>query len=76
VPASKKSLCDFNIVVNGEPKSVEPGTTLSSLLLGLELSLDRVAVEHNRQIAAQTAWEATELLPGDQLEIVQFVGGG
>ena len=43
---------------------------------GLDLPLDRVAVEYNRRIAARTVWEATELLPGDQLEIVQFVGGG
>jgi sulfur carrier protein len=75
VPGSE-ILCDISIAVNGEPKSVEPGTTLSSLLVGLGLSLDRVAVEHNREIAAQRTWEATELLAGDQLEIVQFVGGG
>jgi len=75
VPGSEE-LCDFSIVVNGEPRSVEPGTTLTGLLAGLDLPLDRVAVEYNRCIAARTAWEATELLPGDQLEIVQFVGGG
>lgn len=74
--SGSKELRDFSIVVNGEPRSVEPGTTLTNLLARLDLPLDRVAVEHNRRIAARTAWEATELLPGDQLEIVQFVGGG
>ena len=75
MPGSE-NLCDISIVVNGEPKSVGPGTTLSNLLVGLDLSLDRVAVEYNREIAAKTAWAATELRSGDQLEIVQFVGGG
>jgi sulfur carrier protein len=75
VPGSDE-LRDFSIVVNGEPRSVEPGTTLTGLLASLDLPLDRVAVEYNRHIAAKTVWEATELLPGDQLEIVQFLGGG
>jgi thiamine biosynthesis protein ThiS len=75
VPGSKE-LRDFSIVVNGEQRSVEPGTTLTGLLANLDLPLDRVAVEYNRRIAAKSEWEATELLPGDQLEIVQFVGGG
>jgi thiamine biosynthesis protein ThiS len=75
VPGSEE-LRDIRIVVNGEPRSVEPGTTLTGLLAVLDLPLDRVAVEYNRRIAAKTVWEATELLPGDQLEIVQFVGGG
>ncbi len=75
VPGSEE-LRDFCIVVNGEPRSIEPGTTLTGLLAALDLPLDRVAVEYNRRIAAKTVWEATELLPGDQLEIVQFVGGG
>ena len=74
--SGSKELRDFSIVVNGEPRSVEPGTTLTGLLAELDLPLDRVAVEYNRRIAAKTVWEATELLPGDQLEIVQFVGGG
>ena len=75
VPGSEE-LREVSIVVNGEPRSVEPGTTLTGLLANLDLPLDRVAVEYNRRIAAKTVWEATELLPGDQLEIVQFVGGG
>lgn len=75
VPGSEE-IRDISIVINGEPRTVEPGTTLTGLLAGLDLPLDRVAIEHNRRIAAKTAWEATELHPGDQLEIVQFVGGG
>ena len=75
VPGSEE-LREISIVVNGEPRSIEPGTTLTGLLANLDLPLDRVAVEYNRRIAAKTVWEATELLPGDQLEIVQFVGGG
>lgn len=75
MPDSGK-LQNISIVVNGELRSVESGTTLAGLLTALGLPSDRVAVERNRSISAKTAWEGTELLPGDQLEIVQFVGGG
>ena len=69
-------LQSFAIVVNGEQRNVQQGTTLARLLEQLDVALDRVAVEHNRQIAAKTAWDRIELSSGDQLEIVQFVGGG
>jgi len=37
---------------------------------------DRVAIELNRNIAPRDQWPETQLAEGDQLEIVQFVGGG
>jgi thiamine biosynthesis protein ThiS len=36
----------------------------------------RVAVERNREIAAKSPWSQIVLAERDQLEIVQFVGGG
>ena len=69
----------INLVINGEEKNVpasDSGITLADLLLWLQIKPDRVAVELNRVIAPRDRWPQTPLSPGDQLEIVQFVGGG
>ena len=64
------------IRVNGEPRNVAEGVTIVDLLAELGLRPDRVAVELNRAIVKQPQWAATEVPPGAELEIVQFVGGG
>ena len=66
----------IEIVVNGEPRTVPLGLKLDSLLEHLEIPAARVAVERNRVIVRKADWGATEVLNGDQLEIVWFVGGG
>ena len=52
------------------------GQTLAALIESLGMKPDRVAVERNRQLAPRNTWLETALQPGDQLEIVHFVGGG
>ena len=64
------------IRVNGEPRDVAEGLTIVGLLAELGLRPDRVAVEMNRAIVKQPQWAETEVPPGAELEIVQFVGGG
>jgi sulfur carrier protein len=64
------------IRVNGEPRNVAEGLTIVDLLADLGLRPDRVAVEMNRAIVRQPQWAETEVPPGAELEIVQFVGGG
>lgn len=66
----------IQVVVNGEPRPVNEGTTLAALLETLGLPRDRVAVERNREIVHREAWDQVSLQPEDRLEIVQFVGGG
>ncbi len=66
----------IEIVVNGEPRSVPDGSTVSELLDSLGLPADRVAVEYNREILKKDRWPETRLQAGDRLEIVHFVGGG
>ncbi len=63
-------------MVNGESRSVPEGLSLDRLLTFLEVDPSRVAVERNREIARKTAWSETTIEPGDQLEVVWFVGGG
>ncbi len=62
--------------VNGEERRFPAGMTISALLGDLEVSTPRVAVERNREIVPKTSYETTRIEEGDQLEVVEFVGGG
>ena len=42
----------------------------------LEIDARRVAVEHNLEVVKRTAFGATIVNDGDEIEIVNFVGGG
>lgn len=66
----------IEIVVNGERRTAPPGILLPDLLTALGIELSRVAVEQNREIIPKARWNSTTIHSGDQLEIVQFVGGG
>ena len=75
MPGSTPGL-PLSITVNGEPRSVPPGTTVSGLLADLGLGGRAVAVERNREIVPRAQHPAVELADGDRLELVTFVGGG
>ena len=64
------------ITLNGEPRDVPSGLTLTGLLQELGLDPRKVAVERNLEIAARSAYDRIVIEPGDRLEIVHFVGGG
>jgi thiamine biosynthesis protein ThiS len=65
----------MQLLVNGEPTTMEGGTVAELLrLLGIEP--ERVAVELNREILPKARYGTTALSDGDRIEIVNFVGGG
>jgi sulfur carrier protein len=66
----------LRVELNGEPKELAEGTTLSALVEQLALAPERVAVELNRDVVRRADWPATQLSDGDRVEIVHFVGGG
>jgi sulfur carrier protein len=66
----------IDVVINGQPRSIEEGTTVSVLLGELGLGERRVAVERNREIVPRAEHATTIIAPGDRLELVSFVGGG
>ncbi len=66
----------IGITVNGQPQQAPAGLSLADLLRHLDIEPTRVAVELNRNIVRKSAWEATAIDAGAQLEIVHFVGGG
>jgi len=67
----------LKILLNGDPYEItEPVVTVSGLLAQLDIDARRVAVEHNLNVLKRTAFDNTPLRDGDQVEIVNFVGGG
>ena len=66
----------MHIKINGKEHDIESGCTIARLLELLNLKADQVAVEHNRNIVLRSDFESTELHGDDQVEIVNFVGGG
>ena len=66
----------IQIIVNGDAHQLNQGTRVSDLIKHLELAEERLAIELNLSILPRAKWAETELLSGDRLEIVHFVGGG
>jgi thiamine biosynthesis protein ThiS len=66
----------MKITVNGEQRPATVGTTVSRLLVELQIPQTRVAVEINREIAPRATYGERTLQDGDTIEIVHFVGGG
>jgi len=64
------------ITLNGEPFELSGPLTVTELLSRLEIDGRRVAVEHNVTVLKRTAFDETVVREGDEVEIVNFVGGG
>jgi len=65
-----------NITLNGDPLDVPGPVSVTALLESLAIDVRRVAVEHNLVILKRAAFDATIVHEGDNVEIVNFVGGG
>jgi thiamine biosynthesis protein ThiS len=66
----------MQIQVNGKPQQLDHPLNLTQLIEHLGLKPDRCAVERNRVLVKRAAWADTLVQEDDQIEIVQFVGGG
>jgi thiazole synthase len=66
----------MNITLNGEPKSLSQPVSVFEMLKQLGLESGKVAVERNLEIVPKSAFASTQLLDGDRIEIVHFIGGG
>ena len=66
----------MTITLNGEPFELSGPLTVTELLSRLEIDARRVAVEHNVTVLKRTAFDETVVREGDEVEIVNFVGGG
>jgi len=64
------------ITLNGDRFDLGGPITVTELLARLDIDARRVAVEHNLTVLKRTAFDQTLVREGDQVEIVNFVGGG
>ena len=66
----------MKITFNGDPFEIAGPVNLSELLQSLDIDPRRVAVEHNLVIVKRAVYDSTAIEEGDQVEVVNFVGGG
>lgn len=66
----------MTITLNGEPFEIAAPLTVTELLARLDIDARRVAVEHNLVILKRAVFDQTVVQDGDQIEVVNFVGGG
>jgi sulfur carrier protein len=70
----------MKITLNGETREFEQGLTVAMLVALLSGEEERdprgVAIERNLEIVPKSEHASTVIEDGDQIEVVQFVGGG
>ena len=64
------------VSVNGQTERIAPSLSVADLLAEKGLVGKRLAVERNGHIVPRGEHAQTQLIDGDQLEIVVAVGGG
>jgi thiamine biosynthesis protein ThiS len=66
----------MHITINGEKKEISANITFAELLLGLGIDSRKIAVERNMNLVPRTKYAEATLHDGDEIEIINFVGGG
>lgn len=66
----------MRIVLNGEPHELAEAVSLATLLQTLGIDARRVAVERNLVVVRRAQYDQELVGDGDEIEIVNFVGGG
>jgi thiamine biosynthesis protein ThiS len=66
----------MTIILNGDKHELGAPVSVSELLRQLEIDGRRVAVELNLAVVKKAAYDSSVIKDGDEVEIVNFVGGG
>ncbi len=66
----------MTIRLNGDPFELTGPVTIAALLAQLNIDARLVAVEHNVDVVKRARFDTTMVNEGDEVEIVNFVGGG
>jgi sulfur carrier protein len=67
----------MQIIINGNTRQLaHENVTISALVVTLNLTGKRLAIEKNGEIVPRSQFDTVTLRDGDKLEIVGAVGGG
>ena len=66
----------ISLKVNGKIQEIQEGKTIYELIIGYGLTTKYLAVANNGEIIDSNQFNTITLSDGDNLEIVQPVGGG
>ena len=66
----------MTIRLNGDTHEIPEPMSVSALLTRLEIDARRVAVELNLNVVKKAFYDSEVVKDGDEVEIVNFVGGG
>lgn len=66
----------MKLLINGENKEFSEGISLEDLISQLGVRKETVVAEVNRRIVQNDQRPGWKLSEGDQVELIQFVGGG
>lgn len=66
----------MKITLNGKETDVTDRITISDLLTQMKISPQTVACELNLKIVKRSEYASIKISDGDQLEILQMIGGG
>lgn len=78
-PTATLRIMSLSVTINGQSRTfanLSPTATLAEVIAELNLKGDRIAVEHNGEIAPRASWAEMPVGAGARLEVVHFVGGG
>jgi sulfur carrier protein len=64
------------LTINGVVQQLHTSSNIAELIVELNLTGKRVAIERNGEIVPRSQFDTTALQPDDKLEIVVAVGGG
>ena len=78
LPTGASRLRGLPVVMLDPPDDALLAAVLVKLFTDRQLGVDarRVAVEHNLNVVKRAQYDSTSINDGDQVEIVNFVGGG
>ena len=66
----------ISIYINGQKKLVNINYSLLDVLEGLNIQSNFVAIEINKEVIPKSIYSSKKILEGDNIEILQMIGGG
>jgi len=68
----------MEIILNGEPRQITDGLDVRDMLSAIDLDPEQkgIAVAVNAAVVPRGNWASTQILEGDQVDVIHAVQGG